>query len=89
MIVFSIAGVARKHNLSQLTYQEIFDEAFERNEKREDQNMLDGFMMLLDVYPYHLNYAYGMEHIEIALRPIPRSLWPGKPMGSYINKLGL
>ena len=51
--------------------------------------MLDGFMMVLDVYPKHLNYSYGMEHFEILLRPIPRKLWPGKPVGGYANKLGL
>ncbi len=89
IIFFSIAGVARTHKLSELTYQEIFDEAFERNEKREDQNMLDGFMMVLDVYPYNLDYSYGMEHLEILMRPIPRQLWPNKPLGGYANKLGL
>ncbi len=30
-----------------------------------------------------------MEHLEILLRPIPRSLWPEKPVGGYMNQLGL
>ncbi len=89
LIFFSLAGVARKTNLSNLTFKQMYEEAFERSDSKEDQNMLDGFMMIMDVYPEHLNYAYGMDHFEILLRPIPRKIWPGKPKGSYINKLGL
>ncbi|MFT3738848.1 MAG: hypothetical protein QM786_08820 [Breznakibacter sp.] len=89
LFVFSLAGVARKHNVSEMTFEQMWDAAIARNEKREDQNMLDGFMMVLDVYPKHLNYHYGMEHLEILMRPIPRQLWPGKPVGGYANKLGL
>ena len=51
--------------------------------------MLDGFMMVLQVYPQHLAYHMGTEHLEILYRPIPRSLWPDKPLGGYANKLGL
>nr|WP_319397837.1 hypothetical protein [uncultured Carboxylicivirga sp.] len=89
LIFFSLAGVARKANLSQMTWEEKLEAAFERSDSKEDQNMLDGFMMVLDVYPEHLNYHYGMEHLEILMRPIPRQLWPGKPVGGYANKLGL
>ncbi|NPA36353.1 MAG: hypothetical protein GXO47_05840 [Chlorobi bacterium] len=89
LFIFSLAGVARKQNISSLTFDQMLKKATERAEKREDQNMLDGFMMVLDVYPKHLNYSYGMEHFEILLRPIPRKLWPGKPVGGYANKLGL
>ncbi len=89
LLFFSLAGVARKSNLKQMSFSEMYEAAMERSDSKEDQNMLDGFMMLLDVYPQHLNYAYGMDHFEILLRPIPRKLWPGKPKGSYINKLGL
>ncbi|WP_066633751.1 hypothetical protein [Labilibacter marinus] len=89
MIFFSLAGVARKHNLSQLSFGEMYELVMERSDSREDQNMLDGFMMVLDVYPHHLDYHYGMEHMEILMRPIPRALWPGKPVGGYANKLGL
>jgi hypothetical protein len=87
--LFSLAGVARKYDISRMSFEEMWEKASERNKKSEDQNMLDGFMMVLDVYPQHLNYSYGMEHLEILMRPIPRQLWPGKPLGGYANKLGL
>ncbi|MES2389667.1 MAG: hypothetical protein V4543_16805 [Bacteroidota bacterium] len=63
--------------------------AYERIQKGEDENMLDGMMMIMQVYPEYLPFSYGMEHLEILMRPIPRAWWPGKPLGSYINKLGL
>jgi hypothetical protein len=89
LLFFALAGVARTYNLSQLTWSQRFHLVSARNESKGDQNMLDGFMMVLDVYPQNLNYSYGMEHVEILLRPIPRQLWPGKPLGGYHNKLGL
>ncbi len=89
MLFFSLAGVARKHNLSNMSISQMYEAAMERSETKEDQNMLDGFMMVLDVYPEHLDYHWGMEHLEILMRPIPRKLWPGKPVGGYANKLGL
>lgn len=89
LLFFALAGVARTHSISQITWKKSFQLASERNESKADQNMLDGFMMVLDVYPTHLNYSHGMEHFEILLRPIPRQFWPGKPMGGYHNKLGL
>ena len=66
-----------------------WEAAFERSSSKEDQNMLDGLMMVMDVYPNHLDYHYGGEHFEILLRPIPRAIWPEKPVGGYANKLGL
>jgi len=89
LLFFALAGVARTYDVKSLTWKQRFDLASERNQKKLDQNMLDGFMMVLDVYPEHLNYGYGMEHFEILLRPIPRRWWPGKPLGGYHNKLGL
>jgi hypothetical protein len=89
LFFFSLAGVARKKNVESMTFEQMWEASMERNESREDQNMLDGFMMVLDVYPQHLDYQYGMEHLEILMRPIPRQLWPGKPLGGYANKLGL
>lgn len=89
VIVFAIAGVSRSQNLSKLSVTEIVDKALTRSGNAEDSNMLDGFMMILQVYPQHLNYQYGMQHLEILMRPIPRSLWPDKPPGGYANKLGL
>jgi hypothetical protein len=63
--------------------------AWQRNKSTEDATMLDGFMMVLQVYPQHLDFHYGTEHLEILYRPIPRSWWPEKPLGGYANKLGL
>jgi hypothetical protein len=51
--------------------------------------MLDGLVYLMQVYPKLLPYRYGGEHLEILERPIPRAWWPGKPVGGYMNKLGL
>ena len=33
--------------------------------------------------------SYGGEHLEILERPIPRAWWPDKPVGGYMNKLGI
>jgi hypothetical protein len=89
LFFFSLAGVKRHTNIKHLTFQERWELASARTDSREDQNMLDGMMMVLDVYPENLNYHYGGEHFEILLRPIPRGIWPGKPVGGYANKLGL
>ncbi|CAN5398457.1 hypothetical protein BH23BAC1_BH23BAC1_21060 [soil metagenome] len=89
IIFFSLAGVARYQNLNSLSWDEKYYLALERATATEDQNMLDGFMMVLQVYPQELEYHYGMEHLEILMRPIPRALWPSKPVGGYANKLGL
>ncbi|MCC8358449.1 hypothetical protein [Salinimicrobium sediminilitoris] len=89
VLFFSLLGAERKNKLEDLSWQENLELAFERAATSEDQNMLDGFMMVLDVYPEHLDFHYGLEHLEILMRPIPRSLWPDKPLGGYANKLGL
>ena len=54
-----------------------------------DFNMVDGMMMVLNVFPKYLNYFHGMGHIEIILRAIPRQLWPGKPVGGWAQKLAI
>jgi hypothetical protein len=46
-------------------------------------------VLLRQVYPRLLGYSYGGEHLEIFERPIPRAWWPDKPVGGYMNKLGL
>src|SRR5437762_5368865 len=51
--------------------------------------MLDGFALLRQVYPKLLDYSNGEEHLEILERPIPRRWWPDKPVGGYMNKLGI
>ena len=89
IILFGIAGIERQKDISNLSFNERVKGAWDRTVIAEDANMLDGFMMVLDVYPEYLPYSKGMEHIEILLRPIPRKLWPDKPVGGYVNKLGL
>jgi hypothetical protein len=82
---FGVAGALRGTDLE----SDLTEEAFERVAYAQDGNMLDGFALLLQVYPERLDYRYGREHLEILLRPIPRSIWPEKPVGGYMNKLGL
>jgi len=65
------------------------EDALTRAFSASDANMLDGFVLIQRVYPALLTHSCGMEHVEILLRPIPRALWPGKPVGGYMNKLGL
>ncbi len=86
---FAIAGNSRTVKVENLTFQENIDLAFYRLTIAEDQNMLDGFMMVLQVYPKLLDYHLGGEHLEILMRPIPRAIWPEKPVGGYVNKLKL
>lgn len=89
LLAFSIAGLARTPGALDKPFEQQIELAIERLTSAEDQNMLDGLMMVLQVYPYHLDYQYGFQHFEILLRPIPRLLWPNKPVGGYANKLGL
>jgi hypothetical protein len=89
MMFFGIAGYSRRNKLEQKTFTEIITQSWERNQSTEDANMLDGFMMVLQVYPNMSDYAYGVNHLEIIVRPIPRSWWPNKPSGGWANKLGL
>ena len=69
--------------------EDIGTNAWERFASAQDANMLDGFVLLRQVYPDLLNYSYGGEHLEILSRPIPRAWWPNKPVGGYMNKLGI
>lgn len=89
IIWFMIAGNDRKGGNRNLDFQGQVENAQKRMESAKDQNMLDGFMMVLQVYPQYLDYGYGSEHFEIFLRPIPRAFWPEKPVGGYANKLHL
>ena len=83
--LFAVAGSLR--NAEDPT--ELEQSAWERFAFAEDANMLDGFALLRQVYPEMLGYSYGGEHLEILQRPIPRSWWPDKPVGGYMNKLGI
>lgn len=89
IIAFMMAGNQRHSFIRDADFKSKIDWAFRRIELAEDQNMLDGFMMVLQVYPKHLDYHLGGEHLEILLRPIPRKVWPEKPVGGYANKLKL
>jgi hypothetical protein len=89
IILFAMAGVARNVSVHNLSWSTLISSSIERNENRQDQNMLDGFIMVMDVYPEHSDYRYGMEHLDILTRPIPRQLWHDKPVGGYANRLGL
>jgi hypothetical protein len=84
--LFAVAGALR--NTEDPTV-ELEQSAWERFAFAEDANMLDGFVLLRQVYPAMLDYSYGGEHLEILGRPIPRSWWPDKPVGGYMNKLGM
>ena len=84
--LFAAAGTLRGANDPEVAMQE---ESVNRFAFASDANMLDGFVLLRQVYPDMLNYSYGLEHLEIFTRPIPRAWWPAKPVGGYLNKLGI
>jgi hypothetical protein len=84
--LFAVAGALRKADDPDAALQE---DSVNRFAFASDANMLDGFVLLRQVYPDMLNYSYGNEHLEILTRPIPRAWWPGKPVGGYLNKLGI
>lgn len=84
--IFAVAGALRN---PKLTGDALNQAALERAFSAEDANMLDGFVLMQQVYPKRLDFSLGMEHLEILMRPIPRSWWPEKPVGGYMNKLGI
>ena len=84
--LFAVAGALRN---TEPPTGELEQSAWERFAFAEDANMLDGFALLRQVYPKLLDYSYGGEHLEILERPIPRAWWPDKPVGGYMNKLGI
>lgn len=85
--LFAVAGALRSNEVE--TETGLQQSAWERFAFAEDANMLDGFALLRQVYPDKLPFDYGRAHLEIFSRPIPRAWWPGKPVGGYMNKLGL
>jgi hypothetical protein len=84
--LFAFAGALRNDEDPTV---ELEQSAWERFAFAQDANMLDGFVLLRQVYPRLLGYSYGGEHLEILERPIPRAWWPDKPVGGYMNKLGI
>ena len=84
--IFAIAGALRGH-VAGVNLQAA---ALSRFIGAEDANMLDGFVLLRRFIPDIVPYRLGMTHFEILLRPIPRALWPGKPVGGgYMAQAGL
>lgn len=84
--VFAAAGALRGHGAS----GELQQAALDRFIGAEDANMLDGFVLLKRFIPEIVPYRLGMTHLEILLRPIPRAIWPGKPVGGgYMAQAGL
>ena len=85
--LFAMAGAMRQTALPDVLLKEV---AITRAFNAEDANMLDGFVIVRNVFPQYLDFRWGMEHLEILMRPIPRSLWPDKPVGGgYMEYLGL
>jgi len=87
MVVFSAAGVLRYKKLSDLSIAKLYDESVERLKISDDINFIDGFMMIYQVYPEELPYEHGQEHLNVLLRPIPRYIWPGKPLASWVRNV--
>lgn len=84
--IFAIAGALRGH----VAGGELQTVALDRFIGAEDANMLDGFVLLRRFIPDIVPYRLGMTHLEILLRPIPRAIWPGKPVGGgYMAQAGL
>src|SRR5713101_991160 len=84
--LFAVAGTLRTSEDPTVEFEQ---SAWGRFAFAQDANMLDGFVLLRQVYPELLGYSYGGEHLEIFERPIPRAWWPDKPVGGYMNKLGI
>jgi hypothetical protein len=78
IILFSIGGASR----DQLKGGELRHAAWERFRNAHDANFLDGFVYSMQGAE-RFGYHYGEAHLEILYRPIPRAIWPGKPIGNY------
>jgi hypothetical protein len=87
--VFTISGLLRNPEFAEMDNTELLQEGVAALLVGSDVNMLDGFSMLMQVYPDHLDYGLGREHLEILLRPIPRAIWPEKPVGGWNQKLAV
>lgn len=93
LIIFSVARVLRYNPGDELSTEELYDEGYQRLQESDDVNFIDGFMMMYQVYPKYLDHTHGVEHLNILLRPIPRTIWEGKPLAgwfqNYQEKYGL
>lgn len=86
IVLFSVAGVIRGSYTLKDDVSMLYDAAIGRMLAFEDVNFIDGFMMVHQVYPEHLDYHYGIDHLGIIARPVPRTWWPGKPHGGWHQK---
>ena len=87
---FGIAGAMRGVGHGFIAKDEVNIAAWKRLFSAEDANMLDGFVMLKEAFTNIVPLRWGMAHLEILMRPIPRALWPGKPVGGgYLQAVGL
>lgn len=85
LVIFSTAGVMRYNQLSDMSAEEIYEESYERMQVSDDVNFIDGFMMMYQIYPNYLDHTYGIEHLNILLRPIPRTIWEDKPLAGWFQ----
>lgn len=89
MLLFSTLGLLRHEIYSDLSLSQLLDISLSGFLKFNDLNMIDGFIMLLQVYPKYLDFSYGMGHLEILMRPIPRAIWQDKPVGGWQQKFAV
>lgn len=84
--VFAVAGSLRGVEDGTVDQQAAWGRFF----SAEDANMLDGFALLKDAFPRLVPFRWGMAHLEILMRPIPRAIWSEKPVGGgYLAAVGL
>ena len=68
-----------------MSFSEFYNKSIDRLLVAEDINFIDGFIMMYQIYPDKLDYTYGFEHLAILVRPIPRTIWPDKPLAGWIQ----
>lgn len=87
LVIFSAARVLRytRYEQRSLSADELYEESYDRLQESDDVNFIDGFMMMYQVYPRYLDHTYGLDHLNILLRPIPRTLWPDKPLAGWFQ----
>ena len=69
----------RTVGLSVLSERKEYDPLLEGNSIRVDDNFYR-MCQIIELIPEHYSYTYEKYFIWIVVRPIPRILWPGKPI---------